>query len=340
MKIVPYDQRSPEWLDWRLDGVGASDTATILGLSPYKTIWRLWAEKVRLVDPVEKIGLMKTADLSRNPNVRRGVSLEVKARIKMEEVLDDILMPLCAESDENSIIRASFDGLTSDNYPTELKCPTENIFRDFVANGVNSDFYNLYRPQVEHQMYVANVDMGYLVAFYYGEIHYVIIKRDQSRIDIMVEALLDFDYKVKNNIEPEKDVTKDFYIPENEDATTWKFIASDYRKNALRISQIKKELEIAKSTADSFSENLFELMGDYSLAESFGLKIARFNKSGTIDYKAALAFLVPTVDPSELERFRRKSSQSSRITLKTEDTSEVEFDLEEIEKLSPDDYWF
>ena len=46
MKVVDLNQRSEEWLQWRSKGVTASDIPIILGLSPYKTRWQLWAEKV------------------------------------------------------------------------------------------------------------------------------------------------------------------------------------------------------------------------------------------------------------------------------------------------------
>lgn len=48
MKIVDLTQRSPEWLRWRAQGVTASEAAVVLDRSPYKTPWRLWAERTGL----------------------------------------------------------------------------------------------------------------------------------------------------------------------------------------------------------------------------------------------------------------------------------------------------
>jgi putative phage-type endonuclease len=39
-----------EWLDWRREGIGASDVAAILGISPWSSPWSVWAEKVGLLD--------------------------------------------------------------------------------------------------------------------------------------------------------------------------------------------------------------------------------------------------------------------------------------------------
>ena len=39
-----------EWLDWRRKGIGASDVAAILGISPWSSPWSVWAEKVGLLE--------------------------------------------------------------------------------------------------------------------------------------------------------------------------------------------------------------------------------------------------------------------------------------------------
>lgn len=54
--ITPYEgtaspSTDPEraaWLEWRGHGVGASDVAGIVGLSPWQSPWSIWAEKVGL----------------------------------------------------------------------------------------------------------------------------------------------------------------------------------------------------------------------------------------------------------------------------------------------------
>lgn len=46
------DIRSEDaWLERRTKGLGASDAAAAIGVSPYKTPYQLWAEKVGLVEP-------------------------------------------------------------------------------------------------------------------------------------------------------------------------------------------------------------------------------------------------------------------------------------------------
>lgn len=48
-----------EWLDWRRKGIGASDVAAILGISPYASPWSVWANKVGLLDDDDETDVME-----------------------------------------------------------------------------------------------------------------------------------------------------------------------------------------------------------------------------------------------------------------------------------------
>ncbi len=54
-EFVKATQRSPEWLELRRQGLGASDMAAVMGVSPYKTPYQLWAEKTGATPP-QKVG--------------------------------------------------------------------------------------------------------------------------------------------------------------------------------------------------------------------------------------------------------------------------------------------
>ncbi|MGH9249008.1 MAG: YqaJ viral recombinase family protein [Acidimicrobiales bacterium] len=43
------DTARADWLEWRRGGIGASDVAAILGISPWASAWSVWAEKVGLL---------------------------------------------------------------------------------------------------------------------------------------------------------------------------------------------------------------------------------------------------------------------------------------------------
>lgn len=51
--MTAVDTTRAGWLAWRRDGLGGSDVAAILGLSPWTSPWSLWAEKAGLVAPTD-----------------------------------------------------------------------------------------------------------------------------------------------------------------------------------------------------------------------------------------------------------------------------------------------
>lgn len=74
-EFIKAEQRSPEWFALRKDGITATEAAVIAGLSPYKTPYQLWAEKLGKYEP-EPVG----------PAAIRGILLEstVAAFYEME----------------------------------------------------------------------------------------------------------------------------------------------------------------------------------------------------------------------------------------------------------------
>lgn len=54
-EFVKAEQRSPEWHAIRKEGITATEAAVIAGLSPYKTPYQLWAEKLGKYEP-EPVG--------------------------------------------------------------------------------------------------------------------------------------------------------------------------------------------------------------------------------------------------------------------------------------------
>src|SRR5690606_258328 len=135
MKIIDLSQRDDLWKDWRRQGITASDAAILLGRSPYKTLWRLWAEKT---------GYATEEDLSGNPLVQQGIRNEDLARQAFEARHDDLLLPVCVESIKHPLMRASLDGLRENGEPVELKCPSKATWEQVCAKGEDSDAFQLY----------------------------------------------------------------------------------------------------------------------------------------------------------------------------------------------------
>lgn len=115
--IVALRQGTSEWLDWRNQGVGASDAPAIMGENPWKSAERLLREKLedRRCPP--------------NAAMARGTALEPVARRQFERLTGVNVAPACLLSTRSSWLRASVDGLARDGGTVvEIKCG-ESVYR-------------------------------------------------------------------------------------------------------------------------------------------------------------------------------------------------------------------
>lgn len=109
--IVDLQQGTTEWLEWRSNGIGASDAPTIMGENP-------WKRPVQLLS--EKLGASKKS--AGNAAMARGTALEPEARRRYEEISGNSVAPACLQSNNHEWQRASLDGLSADmNTVVEIK---------------------------------------------------------------------------------------------------------------------------------------------------------------------------------------------------------------------------
>lgn len=307
MKIINVMQGSDAWLDWRSVGVTATDAAIILGLSPYKTVWRLWAEKTGYAVP---------EDLSNNPNVRRGVINEDVAREAYEDKHDELLLPVCVESASNPLLRASLDGLDSNGRPVELKCPALSTWSEVAALGEKSEAFQLYNPQVQHQILVTGADYGWLV-FYNVDSQEMIefkILKDVEMCKEIETLAAEFWTSVESKTEPAKDPERDVFIPKDEVAENWIAAAENYRFYESEVKELKDRIKELEAQQRPYLEEMKNLMGEYYSADYCGVMVTRYMTSGRVDYKK-LAEDKITLTDDEIEKYRGSASERCRVTV-------------------------
>ncbi len=332
MKVIDLKQRTPEWHLWRNAGVTASDAPILMG-SPYKTPWRLWGEKR---------GLLLPEDLSGNPHVRRGIWDEPDARRRFEERHDVMLLPICAESDEEPLLRASFDGITDDGIPVELKAPTEENLREAKANGTQSDMYKRHYAQVQAQIFVSGSDKGFLSLKWRNDWLDWEVPRDDAFIGQIVDAARAFWECILTAKEPPLDMERDMYVPAGEELDAWLKLAADYRQLDEKLASYLAEAKPIEKKMDELEKRFLSMMGEFTLAESSGIRISRYLQRGSIDYKAALLKLQAGIQEGDLEPFRRNPSEKVRLTLREEGSKRIEvpFDPEALKQAAGQDYYF
>ena len=281
MTVVDLNQRSEEWLKWRALGITATDIPVILGLSPYKTPWQLWAEKIGRINP---------PDLSGNPNIQRGVKLEDEARQIAEARYGEILLPVCGECARWDVLRASFDGVDSNNMPYEFKAPSKSVWDELETKGIESATFKLYEAQVQTQLTVAE--------------------------NQILEAAKQFWELVQTKPPPELDPERDWYIPEGgKEKFKWEAHAEAWRMQQEQIKSLKDKLKALEKDQKDVQKALVNLMGPFRHADVGGVKVTRFEKSGSVDYLKYLQENFPDLDLStELENYRKPSREEVRFT--------------------------
>jgi len=312
MNIIKVKQGETAWLNWRAEGISATDIPVILGFSPYKTPRELW---------MEKTGKQNPPDLSGNPNIQRGHRLEDAARQFAEEAYDEVLLPICAECSDWPILRASLDGFSSEGEPFEFKAPSQKVFDEVLANGIESPTYRMYEMQVKVQAVVVGASAGRL--FFYmeptGDMEEPLVREfritvSDSDKEAILEAAKAFWDLIQTDTAPELDPERDLFIPASgQGEFRFRALAESWVENQGELKALEDRVKALKTEQSDLSEALQKEMGDYLLTDYAGVKITRFYKKGSVDWaKLQKAMEIPQ---DKVEAFRKPDRMEARLTL-------------------------
>ena len=268
--VMELQQGSDAWLDWRSTHRMASETATVLGISPFQQPLDL---------AMVKRGLKTTFQ---NTAMSRGLKYEHEARSWFEGYMSLTGGPVVLEDGEYG---ASLDWIESDRVcVAEIKIPskaTSAIWTDAAPR--------YYLAQIQHQLKVANVDLGYLCVYMpeegVGKITEV--ERDPIWWGEIDQAWSEFWLKYMTG-----------ELPQNERTDApWLAQAGIYLDMKIEIDRLTLKMEEAK-------KNLIELAP--TGAKGGGVNLIRSDRDGAISYAKAVKEL--NLDMSQFERFKGKSS--------------------------------
>lgn len=138
--IVQVAQCSPEWHAYRQSRRNASESAAVLGLSPWMTPYQLW---------LVKTGRTETRVTHA---MQRGTDLEPLARAAYEEQTGLVMQPLVLEAGDYS---ASLDGMTLEgDLVLEIKCPLRGTRSHLWQDVQSGQVPTHYHIQIQHQLMV------------------------------------------------------------------------------------------------------------------------------------------------------------------------------------------
>lgn len=281
VEIIDYlEQGTPEWLKLRKTKITATDASTIMGVNPWKTKEQLYKEK-----------LSDENNTFTNEAMERGIELEPIARELFEIKTGIEMTPQIFVKDW---AMASLDGISfCGQYVLEIKCPGPRDHAIAVAGNIPDHYY----PQLQHQMYVTNVQLAYYFSFDGADGVIVKVKRNEEYIEKMIEEELKF-YQCLINKTPPEHVDGE-YIERSDDL--WKQCALKYKS----LTESIKELEVEQ---EDVRKQLIFLSGE-SNTKGAGISLCQVERKGNINYSN-----IPELRGVDLEKHRKPSITSWRIS--------------------------
>lgn len=308
LNFVSLAQRTPEWHEWRRNGITATESPMIAGISPYCSAWHLWGEKTGKLTP------HSVSEFA----VRNGIAFESTALDHWNGKHDEMAMPACVEWSQDRKYRASCDGLTASNLPVEIKCFGKEHLAEIGRLGLSAPSIRHCVMQVHHQIMVTEADKGFLV-FYDADseekIHEFEIGRDEEVIKGIISRGDEFWQYVQSGKEPP--YPRDIYTPKGKaEREEWAVLARDYREHEQQLLLYEAAMAEHRSKMEEISNKLRRMMPeDQNLAQFGGVIVQRIPVKGQIDWKKAYQALPEDKRQSEadLEGFRRKMTEKWSI---------------------------
>lgn len=203
------------WLNARRKGIGGSDVAPILGLSPWRTAYQIWEEKLHLRDGQEKTPEMSYGLLV-EPALRQWYSNETGRVVRLPDKI--MVHP------QHSFMLANLDGLTDDGRVIEIK--TARSSRDWGEPGTD-EIPAYYQTQIQHYLMVTGLVVADVVVSFSGSMPEVYeCHADQELQDIILEKETEF-WKLVESKTPPDPITYSDMIARFKKSTTASVVASE-----------------------------------------------------------------------------------------------------------------
>ena len=279
-------QGSAAWHEHRAKYRNASETAAVMGVSPWMTPHELW-----LIKTGRKV-VEETAPM------RHGTQMEPAARAAFEEATDLIMQPQVVVDGEYS---ASLDGVTlNGDTLVEIKCPFKGQVSELWQTVAKGNVPQHYWLQVQHQLMVSGATLAHLWVYDGNTGVDLIFAPDMPAFLKIQQAWDAFQPYLDNDTPPP--LTDQDTKPRTDAA--WKEAADAYRG-------WKSVVDEAQAKADAAKAKLIE-MATHSREAGYGVAVTRFWKTGNVDYKR-----VPELQGVDLELYRGVMREEVRVTIAT-----------------------
>ena len=264
MRIIDKEIGSEEWHEYRNNRIGASDSACILGISPFKTAKQLYHEKVD--------GIKQKSNFA----MRRGLDREEEARCWFEDHTGINVQPVLVEHPLLEWKFATLDGMSTDG-KTVLEIKWCNVkVHELAKQGQVIDYYY---SQVQSQIECVGVEFGYFLSCH---------EKNGSVDFVLIKVLRDGEY-IKNLLKLEQSFYYDHLLPKippepsDKDCPLISSCGPDFDvmcKEYIKINEQIKELTEIKEDIMSY---LKSKIGSSGCSASYSLK--KSVVKGSYDFK-------------------------------------------------------
>lgn len=201
-KFIPESRE--EWLEKRQGGIGGSDAAAVLGLSPWKSPMALWAEKCGLVEQpnLEELEYIEWGNVLEEPIAKKYV--QVTGRTLIDHGRFAI-----RTSDAYPFMHCTIDReiLPFDGQPTPGDLSIKNVGA-FKVKEWEAEPPLPYQVQLQHELAVTGLQWGSFAVLIGGQkFAWLDAKRNDNFISYLIEKEEEFWNMVQRGIRPDPDAS-------------------------------------------------------------------------------------------------------------------------------------
>ncbi len=285
-KVIELVIGSQEWLDYRREKIGASQSSAILGISPFQTPLELYNEKIH--------GMKKDFSFS----MQRGLEREKEALDWAEIELGVSLRPKIVEH-TNEWKFATLDGVSEDfQTAVEVKWAKREV-HELAKQGKVIDYYY---PQLQSQMFCLGIKEMHFLSCYeekgqLPDFFMIKIKMDEEFINMMLkEEEIFYTDNFIRRIPPDP-MEKD-YIP----------VHKDFMFDMLcdRDKEFADKIKVLEEQRSEIRNQIIDICRGHN-SKSSQYKVTKSYIKGRVDYDKACEGI-------DIEKFRKPGSESWRIS--------------------------
>lgn len=256
-----------EWLAQRRTGIGGSDVAAILGLSPWRTPYQIWEDKTGRSEEQPETPALYWGRLLEDP-IRQAYADRTGLTVTKPDRM--------FTSEEHPFMLANLDGIASDGRIVEFKTTSR---ADGWGEEGSDEIPDYYQTQVQHYMSVMGAeraDVGVLIAG--RDFRIYTVEADAELQRMLIEEEAKFWELVKTDTPPVVNCTDDA-ARRWRTATANKFLSADAEILSVweDLCAIRHQIDVLKEEEDALKTLIMRAMKDAVSLKANGKTLASWS---------------------------------------------------------------